>query len=85
MARKRRAKKNVSILEKLVTLRAKQAELLGYAHASDFENEVRMSGDARTVAEFYDRLQPMLRGKAEKDYALLLEANMPMLGIPMRS
>lgn len=82
MARKRRAKKNVSILEKLVTLRAKQAELLGYAHASDFENEVRMSGDARTVAEFYDRLQPMLRGKAEKDYALLLEAKRADVGDP---
>tara|TARA_B100001059_G_scaffold52970_2_gene46958 strand:- start:7410 stop:9458 length:2049 start_codon:yes stop_codon:yes gene_type:complete len=82
MARKRRAKKNVSILEKLVELRARQAALLGYAHASDFENEVRMSGDAQTVAEFYERLQPMLRGKAEKDHALLLEAKRADVGDP---
>ncbi|MBG83991.1 MAG: hypothetical protein CMJ40_05520 [Phycisphaerae bacterium] len=82
MARKRRARKNVAILEKLVTLRAKQAELLGYAHASDFENEVRMSGDAETVAEFYARLQPLLRGKAEKDYELLLAAKRSDTGDP---
>ncbi|MDG2423290.1 MAG: Zn-dependent oligopeptidase [Phycisphaerales bacterium] len=74
MARKRRAKRNIEVLEKLLALRAQQARLLGYAHASDFENEVRMSGNAQTVADFYARLQPLLREKAKKDYALILEA-----------
>ena len=82
MARKRRAKKNVAILEKLLALRAKQAEILGYAHASDFENEVRMSGNAETVADFYARLQPLLRGKAQQDHRLLLEAKRSDTGDP---
>jgi len=75
MARKRRAgKANVQTLEKLLRLRARQASLLGYDHPADFENEVRMSGDAATVQAFYETLRPMLRAKAEQDHALLTQA-----------
>ena len=82
LARKRRAKRNVSILENLLALRAQQAQILGYAHASDFENEVRMSKNASTVAEFYQRLQPLLRKKALQDHALMLEAKRSDTGDP---
>ena len=82
LARKRRAKRNVQVLEELLELRALQAQLLGYAHASDFENEVRMSKDAETVEAFYATLQPLLRDKAVKDYALLLEAKRSAVGDP---
>ncbi|MAT80891.1 MAG: hypothetical protein CMJ29_04495 [Phycisphaerae bacterium] len=74
MARKRRAKRNVPVLEELVALRARQAQLLGYRHASDYENEVRMTKGADAVEAFYATLQPLLREKALKDHALLLEA-----------
>ena len=74
LARKRRAKRNIEILENLLALRAKQASMLGYAHASDFENEIRMSGSAQAVSDFYATLQPLLRQKAEQDYVLVQEA-----------
>ncbi|MCH2133900.1 MAG: Zn-dependent oligopeptidase [Phycisphaerales bacterium] len=82
LARKRRAKRNVAILEKLLALRAEQAAMLGYAHASDYENEVRMTKNADTVAAFYARLQPLLREKALKDHALMLEAKRSDTGDP---
>ena len=75
MARKRRGgKANVQRLEHLLQLRAKQASLLGYAHPADFENEVRMSGSAKRVQAFYEKLRPMLRAKAIEDHALLTAA-----------
>jgi thimet oligopeptidase len=75
MARKRRAgKANVQRLEQLLRLRAKQASLLGYANAADFENEIRMSGSAKRVQAFYETLRPMLRAKAIEDHALLTAA-----------
>ena len=80
MARKRRAKCNVQVLEELLELRARQAQLLGYAHASDFENEVRMSKSADAVEAFYAKLQPLLREKALKDHALLLESKRTATG-----
>ena len=74
IARRRRAKANVETLEKLLKLRAEQATLLGYAHASDFENEIRMSKNAATVEEFYVTLRPMLAKKAKQNLELLTAA-----------
>ncbi len=83
MARKRRAgKQNVQVLEQLLALRARQAALLGYAHPADFENEVRMSGSADRVQQFYDTLRPMLRAKAQQDHALLTQAKRDDTGDP---
>ncbi len=64
LARRRRAKANVEVLEDLLALRAEQAQILGYAHASDFENEVRMSKNAEAVEQFYATLRPLLAKKA---------------------
>ena len=81
MARKRRGgKANVQTLEKLLELRAKQAAMLGYDHPADFENEVRMSGSAERVQQFYEVLRPMLRKKALLDHALLTQAKRDATG-----
>ncbi|HYE61957.1 MAG TPA: M3 family metallopeptidase [Phycisphaerales bacterium] len=75
LAHKRRAgQKNVAILEKSLKLKAEQAQLLGYAHESDYQAEVRMAKDAKTIAAFYEKLRPLVRKKAEKDHAELTAA-----------
>ncbi len=74
LSRRRRAKANVDVLEKILKLRARQAQILGYDHASDFENEIRMSRNAAAVERFYATLRPLLASKAEKDLALLTAA-----------
>lgn len=68
LAYKRRGgMKNVRILERLLKLRAEASKLLGYASTVDFEVEVRMAKDAKTVAKFYEDLRPIVRKKAELD------------------
>ncbi len=75
LAYKRRGgKKNVRVLEKLLKLRAQSAEILGYPTTVDFEVEVRMAKNAKTVAEFYDKLRPIVRKKAEVDFEEFTEA-----------
>lgn len=66
--KRRGGKANVAVLEKILKLRAQQAALLGYASASDFENEVRMSKSASAVKKFYDDLRPIVRRKAQADF-----------------
>jgi Zn-dependent oligopeptidase len=80
LSRRRRAKANVAVLEKLLKLRARQAQILGFDHASDFENEIRMSKNAATVEHFYAKLRPLLAEKARDDLALLTEAKREATG-----
>ena len=61
--------KNVRQIEKILTLRAKVANLLGYSHPADFETEIRMSKSAQAVIDFYQTLRPKLRKKARLDFA----------------
>ncbi|MDP7030106.1 MAG: M3 family metallopeptidase, partial [Phycisphaerales bacterium] len=74
LARRRRAKANVDTLEQILALRARQADLLGFDHASDFENEIRMSKNAAEVESFYASLRPLLAEKAARDMELLTQA-----------
>lgn len=72
LAYKRRGgEKNVGVLEQILKLRAEQATLLGFANAADFETEVLMSKSASNVASFYAQLTPLVRKKAEIDFAEL--------------
>lgn len=82
LSRRRRAKQNVEVLEKLLKLRAEQARILGFDHASDFENEIRMSKDAAAVERFYAQLRPLLAAKAQEDLALLTQAKRDATGDP---
>ena len=74
VARRRRAGKNVGLIEEILKLRSRQAALLGFQHAADFEAEVRMSGNAEAIQAFYEELRPKLRAKAELDYEEYLGA-----------
>lgn len=75
LAHKRRAgTKNTAILEKSLKLKAEQAQLLGYAHESDYQAEIRMAKNAANIAAFYEKLRPLVRKKAEKDHAELSAA-----------
>jgi thimet oligopeptidase len=69
MTHKRRAgTKNIAILEKVLKLRAREASMLGYGSNADFENEVRMSKSAQNVLDFYAKVRPLVRKKAEQDF-----------------
>lgn len=72
--KRRGGRKNVDTLEKMLKLRAQAAALLGYANTADYETEVRMAKNAATVKKFYEELRPLVRKKAEKDYAELQDA-----------
>jgi len=80
LSRRRRAKANVAVLEDLLQLRARQAQILGFDHASDFENEIRMSKSADAVEGFYAKLRPLLAEKAREDLDLLTEAKREATG-----
>ncbi|MBX3119506.1 MAG: Zn-dependent oligopeptidase [Fimbriimonadaceae bacterium] len=66
---RRRAVKNVQVLEKLLKLRWEQATLLGYKNTVDYEVEVRMAKNSETIKKFYDDLLPVVRKKALADFA----------------
>ena len=57
-------KKNVDLLERMLVLRAQEAQLLGYPTVADFATEIRMAKNAATVSKFYDDLRPIVRKKA---------------------
>jgi thimet oligopeptidase len=75
LAHKRRAgKKNVALLEKSLKLKAEAAQLLGYANESAYQAEIRMAKTEENIRAFYEKLRPLVRQKAEKDFQELREA-----------
>ena len=79
---KRAGQENVLLLERILKLRDEASDLLGYATAADYETETKMSKNAKTVADFYKTLRPVVRKKAEKDWEELLEAKRKDTGDP---
>ena len=77
---RRAGRKNVQVLEKIIKLRDEASDLLGYDTTADYEIEVRMAKDARTVAEFYEKLRPVVRKKAQRDWQELLAVKRADLG-----
>ncbi|MEE2912510.1 MAG: M3 family metallopeptidase, partial [Planctomycetota bacterium] len=71
---RRAGMKNVRVLEKIIKLRDAASDILGYDTTADYETEVRMAKNDETVAAFYDKLQPLVRKKAERDWEELLFA-----------
>lgn len=72
--KRRGGQKNVRILENILALRAQSAAMLGYDTYADYEIEIKMAKDDETVAEFYEKLRPLVRIKALKDFDELLTA-----------
>ncbi len=66
--KRRGGSKNVRLLERILKLRAEEADLLGYKSVADFETEIRMAKNAATVAKFYTDLRPIVRKKAALDF-----------------
>ncbi|NOX54418.1 MAG: Zn-dependent oligopeptidase, partial [Planctomycetes bacterium] len=83
IAYKRRAgQKNIQLLERILKLRAEIAKLLGYRHPADFEIEIRMAKNADRVLEFYKKLRPLVRKKAQRDWQEFLDAKRRHTGDP---
>jgi len=80
--KRRGGKQNVRLLEQILKLRAEAAQILGYAHPADYEIEVRMARNADRVRKFYDELRPLVRTKAQKDYAEFLAEKRELTGDP---
>lgn len=67
VAYRRRAPKNVDVLEQLLKLRAQAASLLGYKNTVDWQIETRMAKNSEMVRKFYSELEPAVRQKALLD------------------
>lgn len=65
----RAADKNISVLDKILLLRAEKAKLLGYTTWADYVIEPRMAKDAKTVATFLDGLKKHLAKKGASEFA----------------
>jgi thimet oligopeptidase len=74
--------KNVRVLEKILELRAKEADLLGYDNAADYRTEILMTKNADTVEAFYDELRPLVREKSNIDFAMLRDRKREDLNDP---
>jgi len=63
---------NVPVLDKVLELRRKIADLLGYPTWADYVTEVKMAKNAKTVKGFLDDLEQKLRPVALKEREILL-------------
>ncbi len=79
--KRRGGERNVGILEQILKLRAESAQLMGYQNAADYEIEVRMAKDSKTVLGFYEKLKPLVRKKAEKDFEEYTQAKRDHTGV----
>ena len=75
-------RKNISVLEQILKLRAQAADMLGYASVADYETETRMAKSAQAVMDFYEKLRPIVRKKAKLDWAEFLAAKREDTGDP---
>ena len=63
---------NVKVLERLLAIRHEIATLLGYPTWAEYHARPRMAGDAKTVADFIDKLFAAAGPSATREYAELL-------------
>lgn len=75
-------KLNVELLEKILQLRAKAAQMLGYPNTATYNTETRMVKNPQTVEDFYAKLRPIIRKKALVDYAEYEAAKRELTGDP---
>lgn len=66
-------KENTEILEEIVTLRQKEAKLLGYESHAAYIQEIRMAKDPGTVKNFLGELGVKLKPLWEEEQKILLE------------
>ncbi|MGH2570348.1 MAG: M3 family metallopeptidase [bacterium] len=78
--KRRGGKKNVDVLQQLVAKRAEAAAMLGYASPAAYEVEIRMAKKPSNVTDFYEKLRPLVRRKAEMDFAQFVAAKRALTG-----
>ena len=64
---------NTPILEELISLRQKQAELLGYKNHAHYVLEERMAKNPENVAHFLDNLSKKLQPLWEEEKVVMLK------------
>jgi len=64
---------NLEVLRKILTLRHKKANLLGFNTFAEYQTDDLMTKNAQTVWDFEEDLYQKVRPKAEADYTELLE------------
>jgi thimet oligopeptidase len=65
--------RNADVLRQLITVRHELAGLLGYSSWADYITANKMSGNAKTVRAFIDRIVAASAAAADRDYGQLLE------------
>ena len=76
----RAADKNISVLDKILALRAEKAKLLGYATWADYVLEPRMAKDPKTVSTFLENLRKHLAKKGQAELAEFKAAHVKLGG-----
>lgn len=77
---KKGGKKNLTLINELVSVRAEISKILGYKHHADFRTENRMAKTGENAEVFQNDLLKKLIGPAQKDVALL-EKHAKVIGI----
>jgi thimet oligopeptidase len=76
----RAADRNVTVIEKILALRAEKAKLLGYPTWADYVLEPRMAKDPKTVAAFLESLRRHLAKKGEAEIAAFKSVHVKLGG-----
>ncbi|HUS29028.1 MAG TPA: M3 family metallopeptidase [Kofleriaceae bacterium] len=64
--------KNEELMQKILTLRAEKAMLLGFKDWSDYQSDDKMLKGGKAAGEFLDRVNTVALRRVKKDYAELL-------------
>jgi thimet oligopeptidase len=71
----RGGEENVSLLERLLTLRHEKAKLLGYASWADYAIEPRMARTSKTVRDFLAEVREAVKAPAKAELADLMKVH----------
>jgi thimet oligopeptidase len=75
-------RRNIELLQRMLVLRAQQAQLLGYPSKAAYETEIRMVKKPETVLKFYEELRPLIRKKSLVDFDEYKAAKRELTGDP---
>ena len=70
--RSRGDKENEALLQKILTLRAEKAKLLGFKDWSDYQSDDKMLKGGKAATAFIDRITKLAQARGKKDYNELL-------------
>jgi thimet oligopeptidase len=73
---------NIDLLKKILDLRQKNSEILGYANYVDYVTETRMAKNAKTVGDFLGDLIKKIEPQKKRDLETLTALKRAMLGEP---